>query len=96
MPSRAGSTATENDEGRAACRPAHPSCSIEISHPNCAEAATESKAKRHATIAASLALRGFALHVTDTGTFIVARWNLARELASLDAVADFACMVGAK
>ena len=96
MLGEAASTAPENDEGCAACRPAHPSCSLENSHPDCAEAASESKAKTRATLAAHLALRGFALHVTDAGTYIVARWNLARELHSLDAVAEFARRVGAQ
>lgn len=96
MPRGAGSAVPENDEGRAACRPAHPSCSIENSHADCADAHSESKAKTRATLAAHLALRGFALHVTDAGTYIVARWNLARELRGLDAVADFARRVGAR
>lgn len=95
MPGEAGTTTPENDEGCAACRPAHPSCSIENSHADCADSAAERKAKTRATIAASLALRGFALHATDAGTFIVSKWNQARELPSLDAVDDFARRVGA-
>lgn len=95
MPDRGGSAVPKNDEGCAACRPAHPACSLENSHTDCADEPNKSKSKKHATIAASLALRGFALHVTAAGTYIVARWNLARELPSLDAVDDFARRAGA-
>jgi hypothetical protein len=94
MPNEAGPTSPANDEGCAACRPAHPSCSSENSHTDCAQEAKESK--RRATLTAHLARRGFALHCTDAGTFIVARWNLVRELSGLDAVAEFARRVGAQ
>ena len=51
--------------------------------------------KRHATLQAKLALRGFVLRKLDTGAYIVTRWQLCRELADLDAVARFATLVGA-
>ena len=52
--------------------------------------------KRLATLTARLALRGFALRQPPHGGFIVDRWDLARELVDLDAVAAFAERVGAK
>ena len=48
MPDEAASTAPKKDEGRAACRPAHPPCSNENSHADCADAHSESKAKTRA------------------------------------------------
>lgn len=55
--------------------------------------------KRFATLRARLALRGWALTRTsaDDGPvlFFATRWNMPRELASLDAVAAFAERVGA-
>jgi hypothetical protein len=92
MPSEAGLAVPENGEG---CGPAKiaPFRTDENTTSNCAEAAKESK--RRATLTAHLARRGFALHFTTSGVLIVARWNLARELRSLDDVADFARRVGA-
>ncbi len=56
--------------------------------------------KRFATLRARLALKGWALSRTDAGdgpvTFYATRWNMARDLASLDAVAEFADRVGAR
>lgn len=56
--------------------------------------------KRFATLQARLALRGFTLTRTDAAgspeAYTVLRWNLARDLASLDAVAEFAIQVGAR
>jgi hypothetical protein len=48
-----------------------------------------------ATVAAALALKGYVLHQTQAGTYIVTRWNLARDLANLGAVQAFASAVGA-
>jgi len=89
----AGSAAPENGEG---CEPASsaPLWNTKSTQMDRAKVGIESK--RRANIAAHLALRGFALHVTDAGTYIVARWNLARELRSLDAVDDFARRLGAQ
>ena len=50
--------------------------------------------KRLATLQAVLALKGFELHPTTTGIYIVMRWNWARRLATLDDVQDFAQQVG--
>lgn len=54
--------------------------------------------KRFSTLRAVLALAGWALTRTDASdgpaTYSAARWNMARELASLDAVAEFADRVG--
>ncbi len=57
------------------------------------EARAESK--RHATLQAQLALRGFVLRKLDTGEYVVTKWQLCRELADLNAVARFATLVGA-
>ena len=55
--------------------------------------------KRFATLRARLALRGWALTRTSAAdgpaVFFATRWNMPRELASLDAVAAFADRVGA-
>ena len=50
--------------------------------------------KRLATLQAVLALKGFELHPTTTGIYIVMRWNWACRLATLDDVQDFAQQVG--
>lgn len=64
---------------------------------DCAHAGADGK--RFATLQARLALRGFTLTRVDAAgcpvVYTVTRWNLARELATLDAVAAFADMVGA-
>ena len=55
--------------------------------------------KRFANLRALLALAGWALSRNAAGdgqtTYSAARWNMARELAGLDAVAEFADRVGA-
>ncbi|MFT3664630.1 hypothetical protein [Piscinibacter sp.] len=50
--------------------------------------------KRIATVEAQLALKGFELHRTPIGMFIVCKWGLTRELR-LDEVETFARRVGA-
>lgn len=64
---------------------------------DCAHAGADGK--RFATLQARLALRGFTLTRVDAAgcpvVYTVTRWNLARELGALDAVAAFADMVGA-
>lgn len=52
--------------------------------------------KRHATLQAQLALRGFVLRKLATGEFVVSCWQLFRELPDLDAVERFASLVGAR
>jgi len=47
-----------------------------------------------ATLQASLVRKGFELNPTSTGIYIVMRCNLARTLATLDDVQDFAQQVG--
>ena len=93
MADMAGMAPPENEEG---CEPASsaPLSTNNTTQTDCAKGGSE--CKRRANIAAHLALRGFALHVTADGSYIIARWNLARELPSLDAVADFARKVGAQ
>jgi hypothetical protein len=56
---------------------------------------TDESRKPFATVAAALALKGYTLHRTDAGTFIVSKWNLARNLSNLGAVQAFASAVGA-
>ena len=51
--------------------------------------------KRRATLAATLALRGFELRQQADGTWRIARWNLERPAASLDEVERIARQVGA-
>lgn len=57
--------------------------------------AVSDKAKRRATLAAQLALRGYELIETRDGTYIVSSWNLLRPKCCLDRVDDFARQVGA-
>lgn len=52
--------------------------------------------KCFATVAAHLALAGFQLHATVSGSYIVTRWNLARELRDVAAVQAFAQQVGVR
>ena len=54
----------------------------------------DAQRKRLATLQAVLARKGFELHPTATGIYVVARWNLARTLATLDDVQGFAQQVG--
>ena len=56
--------------------------------------AMDAHLKRLATLQAMLARKGFELHPTATGIYIVTRWNLARTLATLDDVQGFAQQVG--
>jgi hypothetical protein len=56
--------------------------------------AADAQRKRLATLQAMLARKGFELHPSATGIYVVARWNLARTLATLDDVQGFAQQVG--
>lgn len=51
--------------------------------------------KRLATLKAQMALRGFQVHDTVTGGWLVARWNLSRYCPTLNDLAAFAKQVGA-
>ncbi|MGC4395807.1 hypothetical protein [Hydrogenophaga sp. T2] len=51
--------------------------------------------KRLSTLKAQMALRGFQVHDTIAGGWLVARWNLSRYCATLDDLAAFAKQVGA-
>ena len=64
----------------------------ESGHGNSARASGGSKS--FVTLAAELVRRGFELHATTGGTYIVARWNLARELPSLREVGDMLRRLG--
>ncbi len=58
----------------------------------------EARRKRLETLRPQLALRGFELRETFSGTFIVKRWGLAREFGGLDPLGEaegFARTVGA-
>lgn len=46
-------------------------------------------AKAFHSLRAELALRGYCLHHTSVGIYIVARWNLSRSLADLEGVKQF-------
>ena len=59
-----------------------------------ADNAMDAQRKRLATLRAVLARKGFELHPTATGIYVVARWNLARTLATLEDVQGFAQQVG--
>lgn len=67
--------------------------------PACSDAAAT--VERYATLHARLALAGWALTRTEAGAdapprFHASRWNMARELADLAAVEQFADRVGAR
>jgi len=51
--------------------------------------------KRHATLAAALARKGYEVHRLEDGPFVIRRWNLQREVASIDEVESFARAAGA-
>ena len=51
--------------------------------------------KRRATLTAQMAMAGFELRQAPDGAFVASRWNLAKALPDLDAVAAFAKQVGA-
>lgn len=55
-------------------------------HQPCHSAADADEVKRFATAAAKLALAGFSLHTTQSGSFLVARWSWSTELANVNAV----------
>lgn len=73
----------------------------QVHNADCQCTATEAQAdeKRFATLRARLGSRSWMLsrsHAADGNVVYAAtRWNMARELANLDAVAAFADMVGA-
>jgi len=48
-----------------------------------------------ATLAAQLALRGFALDELTDGSFVVSRWSLVRLLPDVQAVREFAAQMEA-
>lgn len=50
--------------------------------------------KRLATLQAALARKGYELHPTADGIYIVCRWNLARSLKTLDDVKRIARQMG--
>ncbi len=50
--------------------------------------------KRLATLAAKLALKGYSLHATAGGVYIVARWDRSVVAADLDAVEGFLARAG--
>ena len=54
----------------------------------------DAQRKRLATLQAMLVRKGFELHPTAAGIYIVTRWNLARTLATLDDVQGLAQQVG--
>ncbi len=58
-------------------------------------AAVTAAAKRRATLAAALALRGFELRHQADGTWRIVRWNLERPAVSLDEVERVARQLGA-
>jgi hypothetical protein len=64
-----------------------------------AEATQAESDKAFATLRARLALAGWSLLRTSSedgpAVFFACRWNMPRELASLEAVAEFADRVGA-
>ncbi len=45
--------------------------------------------KRHATLAAKLALAGYSLHRMADGKYTVAAWNLALNVEGLDGIEQF-------
>jgi len=69
---------------------------IDLGAPQPGLPAVPDKAKRRATLAAKLALRGYELHETPEGTYIVSRWGLSQAKCGLAQVDDFARRVGAE
>jgi hypothetical protein len=60
------------------------------------QAEDQARRKRLDTLRAQLALAGgFELHELADGTFLVTRWDRARPLPDLRAVAEFVRLVGA-
>lgn len=53
-------------------------------------------AKRYATLAARLALRGFGLHRTADGVLLISRWSSTTEVPDLAAVERFLANVGGR
>ncbi|MDO9438552.1 hypothetical protein [Hydrogenophaga sp.] len=51
--------------------------------------------KALATVKAGMALRGFQVHDTVTGGWLVARWNLSRYCPTFDDLREFAQQVDA-
>lgn len=60
-----------------------------------AHCASHGDDKEFATVAAEAALARCALHELADGTFLVTRWDRARPLPDLRAVAEFVRLVGA-
>lgn len=64
-----------------------------------ADPSADTDDKTFATLRARLAMRGWSLSRTSAAdgpvVYFAARWNMPRELASLEAVAEFADRVGA-
>lgn len=52
--------------------------------------------KRLATLAARLALKGYSLHATAGGAYIVSRWDRSVVAADLDAVEGFLVRAGVR
>ena len=52
--------------------------------------------KLRATLKASFCLRGYAVHDTAEGGYLVVRWNLAKHCPDLRALVQFAKQVGAR
>ncbi|MFP5398958.1 MAG: hypothetical protein ACLGIT_11570 [Gammaproteobacteria bacterium] len=63
---------------------------------NATPSGTDSKypAKRFATLAAAAALNGSTLYRLEDGRYLLARWGLSRELATIDDVARFLASMG--
>lgn len=59
------------------------------------EAQQRTQEKRRETLTAQLALKGYELRLLDCGAWVIGRWNLTRELPTLDEVETFARQVGA-
>jgi prophage regulatory protein len=83
----------ESSEAGSATNTTGPEFITQQTGPDCE--GTDERRKRFSTIAAALALKGYSLHQTTAGTFIVTKWNLARDLSNIGAVQAFAAAVGA-
>ncbi|MCV2354629.1 hypothetical protein LNV09_10695 [Paucibacter sp. B2R-40] len=59
-----------------------------------AETDASADPKAFATIRAELALKGYGLKKQPDDTLLITRWDLCREVESLDAAARFLKMIG--
>lgn len=63
-------------------------------HTPCSTGDSKYARKRFATLAAAAALNGSTLYRLEDGRYLLTRWGLSRELATIDDVARFMAAMG--